>query len=85
MDYRNKNFDDYENFYELDIDNFEELREELEKTIFENIHTYENNVYFFGNSDNTNPFNNLTGINAFRKKTKITQRHKIHGQLCYST
>jgi hypothetical protein len=37
MDYRDKNFDEYENYYELEIDNFDELHKELSRpTIINN-------------------------------------------------
>jgi hypothetical protein len=71
MDYRDKNFDEYENYYELEIDNFDELHKELETTIFENIFIEENTVHFFGNLDSTNPFNNLTNITKFREKLQL--------------
>jgi hypothetical protein len=71
MDYRDKNFDEYENYYELEIDNFDELHKELETTIFENIFIEENTVHFFGSLDSTNPFNNLTNITKFREKLQL--------------
>lgn len=71
MDYRNKNFDEYENYYELDISNFDELHNELETTIFENVFTEETTVHYFGNSTDPNPFDNLPGINKFRELLQL--------------
>lgn len=77
MDYRNKNFDDYDNYYELDIHNFEELRVELETTIFKNVFVENTSVHFFGNSNNYNPFDTLPGITNFRKKLKLPTETKF--------
>ena len=77
MDYRDKNFDDYENYYELSIDNFDELHAELEKTIFENVFIEDTTVHYFGNSDAPNPFDKLPGITKFRQQLQLPDDTKF--------
>ena len=77
MDYRNKNFDEYENFYELDISNFDELCKELETTIFKHVFVEDTTVHFFGNSSDLNPFNELTGITKFREQLHLPKDTKF--------
>jgi hypothetical protein len=77
MDYRDKNFDDYENYYELSIDNFDELHAELEKTIFENVFIEDTTVHFFGNTEAPHPFTKLPGITKFREKLHLPEDTKF--------
>lgn len=81
MDYRNKNFDDYKNYYELDIDNFEEIRKELEITTIENVSPTTSDVFFFGNDNEDHPFLHLPKVNEFRKKLSLPKDTKF--MLCH--
>ena len=71
MDYRNVNFEGYQNYYELNISNFDQLLSELQTTIFENITVEDTTVYYFGNSNAANPFDTLPSILKLKEQLQL--------------
>lgn len=71
MDYRNVSFEEYNNYYELNIDYFDQLVSELQTTIFENINVDDTSVYYFGNSDAPNPFDKLPSILKLKDQLQL--------------